>query len=146
MQLVAEEFHHFHASLNGQVAVLLRVGEVVDVFGPDPQHHLAADRFGRLALHRRAEEAGIGGRAAPAADDLGIEEVHRRRSDEAGDEEIVRTLVKILRCVQLLELSRAHHGDAIAHRHRLDLVVRHIDGGATKTLMELLQHRARLDT
>src|SRR5439155_24852108 len=34
LQLVAEEFHYFHASFNGQMAVLLRVGEVVDVFGP----------------------------------------------------------------------------------------------------------------
>ena len=36
-------------------------------------------------------------------------------------------VVELLRRRDLLELALAHHGDAVAHRHRLDLVVRDVD-------------------
>ena len=38
-------------------------------------------------------------------------------------------LVDLERRADLLELAVLHHGDAVAHRHRLDLVVGDVDGG-----------------
>ena len=66
-----------------------------------------------------------------------LEQVHRRRSDEARDEEVERLVVEVLWGVDLLEDSHAHHGDAIAHGHRLDLVVRHVDRGRRELVLEL---------
>ena len=52
------------------------------------------------------------------------------RADEAGDEEVRRPLVDLLRRADLLERAVGDDRDAVAHRHRLDLVVRHVhDGG-----------------
>ena len=55
-----------------------------------------------------------------------FEHVHRRTADEARDEEVRRTLVQALRRVELLQQPPAHDRDAVAHRHRLDLVVRDV--------------------
>ena len=57
----------------------------------------------------------------------GLDEVHRRRADERGDEEVRRPRVERLRRVDLLDAAVAHDGDALAERHRLDLVVGHVD-------------------
>ncbi len=61
-------------------------------------------------------------RSSPAED-----EVHRGRADELGDEQVARPLVELLRRRDLLEEAVPHHRDAIAHRHRLGLVVRDVD-------------------
>ena len=45
------------------------------------------------------------------------------RADEAGDEDARRRGVDLLRRADLLDLAAAHHGDAVAHRQRLALVV-----------------------
>ena len=55
-----------------------------------------------------------------------VDQVHRGRADEARDEQVPRKVVEPLRRVHLLQDTGAHHGDAVTHRHRLDLVVRHI--------------------
>ena len=62
----------------------------------------------------------------PAVLDRRLDEVHRGRSDEGGDEDVLRAVVEILRRVDLLEKAVAHDGDPLAERHRLDLVVRHV--------------------
>ena len=56
-------------------------------------------------------------------------EVHRRRADELGDEEVHRPVVEPLGHVELLQDAVAHDGDPFAERHRLGLVVRHVDRG-----------------
>ena len=66
-------------------------------------------------------------RAVAVARELGLDEVHRWRADELGDEQIRRPLVEPLRRVDLLEHAAAHHRHAVAHRHRLGLVVRDVD-------------------
>ena len=55
-------------------------------------------------------------------------EVHRGRADEAGDEHVRRPFVQLPRRPALLQVSVLQHGDAMAERHRLGLVVRHVDG------------------
>ena len=82
----------------------------------------AAEPDGELAVRRRGARR---------------EEVHRRRADEAGDEEVRRLVVEPLRRVDLLEHAHAHHGDAVAHRHRLDLVVRDVDRRRPELVLEL---------
>src|SRR3712207_7884036 len=48
-------------------------------------------------------------------------EVHRRGADEARDEGVDRLVVEAERRVDLLEEAVLEHGDAVAHRHGLDL-------------------------
>ena len=56
-----------------------------------------------------------------------LDHVHRRTADEAADEEVDRAVVERLRVGDLLKLALAHDRDAVAHRHRLDLVVGDVD-------------------
>ena len=58
----------------------------------------------------------------------GADEVHRGRADERGDEEGGGIAVEHVRRVDLLDPTVAHDRDALAERHRLDLVVRDVDG------------------
>ena len=55
-------------------------------------------------------------------------EVHRRRADEAGDEEVDRLLVEFGRRADLLQGAGPHHRDPVAEGHRLGLVVGDVDG------------------
>ena len=80
-----------------------------------------------LVAQRERVLADLHGQRPVAAVDRRLDEVHRRRADEAADEEVDRPLVELLRRRDLLELALAHDRDAVAHRHRLDLVVRDVD-------------------
>ena len=66
-----------------------------------------------------------------------LKNVHRRRSDELRDERIRRLFVDLARRTHLLDFAGAHHGDALSHRHRLDLVVRDIHGSGAELLLQL---------
>ena len=55
------------------------------------------------------------------------EEVHRRRADEGSDEQVVRSVVEITGSIALFDPAAVEHGNAVAHRHRLDLIVRDVD-------------------
>ncbi len=68
--------------------------------------------------------------------DLPVHEVHRRASDEAGYEQVVGVVVKVAGRIDLLEAALANDGDAIAHRHRLDLIVGDVDGRGPEALLE----------
>ena len=56
-----------------------------------------------------------------------------------------RAVVERLRVGDLLQLALAHDGDAVAHRHRLDLVVRDVDRRHAEVGLQLRDLRARLD-
>src|SRR6516225_10310110 len=71
-------------------------------------------------------------------------EVHRRRADEAGDEAVGGHIVEIERLPYLLHDSIFHHHDAVAERHRLDLVVGHIDRSRTNPVMDFLELNTHL--
>ena len=68
--------------------------------------------------------------------DLAREEVHRRRADESGHEQVVRVRVQLGRRADLLELAGAHDRDPVAKRHRLGLVVRDVDRRRPKPLLD----------
>ncbi len=61
--------------------------------------------------------------------DLGLEQVHRRRTDERGNEHVDRVVVEVLRRVDLLEVAVLEHRHSVAHRHCLDLVVGDVHRG-----------------
>ncbi len=71
--------------------------------------------------------------------DVGLDAVDG--ADEIGDEARRRTLINRLRRVDLRDAPLLHHRDTIAERHRLLLIVRHVDGGNG----ELFQQRADLE-
>ena len=54
-------------------------------------------------------------------------------------------LVQLLGSAELLQLALVHDGDAVAHRHRLDLVVRHVDGRRAEALLQPEDLGTRLD-
>ena len=58
---------------------------------------------------------------------MAVEQVDRRRADEARDEQRCRPLVEILGRALLLDPARVHDDDAVGHRRRLDLIVGHED-------------------
>ena len=119
------------------VTVLRDVGSearVLQAFRADAQHDLSADvssSFGRdfsdLLVEGQLLASDLGDHLAVGPLDGRLDEVHRGRADEAADEEVDRPLVELLRRRDLLEHALAHDRDAVAHRHRLDLVVRHVD-------------------
>ena len=78
---------------------------------------------GRQRKRRRTNSAREG---IAFALERSFEDVHRRTAHEARDEEVGRTLIQPLRHVELLQQPPAHDRDAVAHRHRLDLVVRDV--------------------
>ena len=67
------------------------------------------------------------------------QEIHRGRADEARDEEVRGLVVELERLAALLDHAVAHHDDLVGHRHRLDLVVGHVDRRGLQALVQLLQ-------
>jgi hypothetical protein len=57
-------------------------------------------------------------------------------------EEVHRTMEQILRGIELLQQAVPEHGDSLPERHRLDLVVRDIDGRDAEPLVQLRELRA----
>ena len=75
---------------------------------------------------------------------LGLEEVHRRAADEARHEQVRRRVVEAHRRVDLLQDAAAHQRHAVAHRHRLDLVVGDVDGRRLQLVLDARDLRAHL--
>ena len=90
-------------------------------------------------------EAGDTAGAPRAVHDLGGHEIHRGRADEAGDEQVPRLTVELLRRADLLQDAELHDGDSVPHRHRLDLIVRDVDGRRVELLLQLEDLRTGLD-
>ena len=85
----------------------------------------------RAACARAREAASAGrrceGEPARRRSRRAREQVHRRVADEARDEDVRRLLVELARRGDLLDAAAVEHGDAMAERHRLDLVVRDVE-------------------
>ena len=67
-----------------------------------------------------------------------LEHVHRRRADEAGDEQVVRPVVELERRAHLLDDAVMHDDDLVGHGHGLDLVVGDVDHRRLEPLVQLL--------
>ena len=68
-----------------------------------------------------------------------VDEVHLRRADKSGHENVAGIVIKVLRRIDLLNKTVFHDHDTGGHRHSLDLVVRHINEGGLHSLMEFGQ-------
>ena len=69
---------------------------------------------------------------------------HVRDADEAGDELGLRLLVHLRRRADLLDPALVEHGDAVAHRERLFLVVRDVDERDAEVALQRLQEDLHL--
>src|SRR5690606_4109996 len=76
--------------------------------------------------------------------DLRGEQVHRGRTDEAGDEVVLRRLVEVARRTDLLKDAVLQNRDAVAHGEGLGLVARDVHGGDTETTLQRRDLRTRL--
>ncbi len=117
-------------------------GGRLQVLRPDAQGHAAAGMGGQGQA--RGRDQVTAGQTQALALDGGVEEVHRRRADEAGDEDRSRALVNRQRPVDLLGDAGIHHDQQVAQRHRLDLVVRDIERGGAEAPLQLLDLEAHL--
>src|SRR5579859_5387103 len=68
---------------------------------------------------------------------LEAQEVHGRRADEVRHEHARGPVIDLLRRADLLDASLVHDRDLIRHRHRLELIVRHVDRGRTDAIVEI---------
>lgn len=69
--------------------------------------------------------------------DLAGEDVHRRATDECGDESVCRPLIDRSRRTALEQTAMIEDGDSIAHEERFALIVRHQDPGCFKLAVKL---------
>ena len=112
------------------------------VLRPDADRHLARRRALRhidarfQRKPRLAPRTSISPPALPAIS--AGEEIHARRADEAGDEQIGGMVVEVERRADLLDHAGAQHHDAVGERHRLDLVVGDEDHGRAEPPVQLL--------
>jgi hypothetical protein len=124
---------------------------VLEVLGADAEDHapslvlrqrgmrielLVADRDSLAAEQRRNRTV--------AALERGLDHVHRGTADETADEQVDRPVVELLGCVDLLQLPPPHHGYAVTHGHRLDLVVGDVEGGGADVGQEARELGAQL--
>ena len=98
-------------------------------------------RVGHAQPVRAEHEAGRARRRSTSA----AQKVHGRRAHEARDEHVGRVVVELLRRGGLLEPAVAHDRDAVAHRHRLGLVVRDVERRRAELLVQAREVRAHLD-
>ncbi len=114
-----------HTAVAVRLAQVLRPDSEADrAPGVGAQPRTLGDRLGG---DRQLLLTDLDGETAAALGELRLHEVHRRAADEARDEEVRGPVEDHLRIAGLLQHAVAHHGDAVAHRHRLHLVVRDVD-------------------
>ena len=104
---------------------------------PSPSPLRAASRRRPAALSSSPDLPRNSHLAVPAPADLAGDEIHPRRADEAGDEEVGGMVVEIERRADLLDHAGAQHDDAVGERHRLDLVVGDEDHGRAELPVQL---------
>src|SRR5882762_3465317 len=112
-----------------------------EMLGPHAQQHVpagleVASRIGQLDPGADRDAAGV---------HLARDEIHRWRTDEAGDELVRRVVVELQRRADLLDLARVHDDDLVRHGHRLDLVVGDVDRSRLQSLVQRLDLGAHRD-
>lgn len=124
----SHQFSLQHGGGEAQVALLHAIADMFRTNAePDP---------GLVAIARRQRMAQV---AEPylAVGAGQRQQVHRRRADKPGDEQVGRMGVEVLRPPDLLDVAAVHHHDAVGHRHCLGLVVGDVDGAGFQLLVEI---------
>ena len=129
-----------------------RSGVVMQTFGTDADNNVLADIildsgigsfFGsnlEISVYRVVEVFRIAELRIYAVGALlkkRVDEVHLRSADEAGDKEVGRIVVEVLRSVDLLDKTVLHNDYSGRHGHSLDLVMGNIKEGSLETLVNL---------
>ena len=65
------------------------------------------------------------------------EEVHLRRSDEPGHEQVARRVIQLHRATDLFDHTGLQNHDLVGHGHRFDLIVRDVDHRRGQALVQL---------
>ena len=102
-----------------------------------------------VAVDRQDRRPGRDRRVARlGVDDVADHQVHRRRSDEPGDEDVRRQTVQLIGRGDLLQHAGRHQRHPVAHRHRLDLVVGDVEHRRAEAALQLgdlaAHHHAQL--
>ncbi|MNP22229.1 hypothetical protein D3C76_1148900 [compost metagenome] len=75
-----------------------------------------------------------------------VVQVHRRAADKLGDEAVSGLVVQVNGFIHLHNGATVHHADAVAHGHRLHLIVGDVDhGGGGAFLFQLVMQFDQLD-
>ena len=90
-----------------------------------------------LGGERHVHILGLDGEAVARARQLGIEEVHLRHADKAGNEDVRGMVEDLLRRGDLLDNAVLHDHDTVAESHGLGLVVSNIDERALDLVAQL---------
>src|SRR4051794_36252585 len=119
------------------------VRRVVDVLGADSGQDALA--LGYATAEPRGQRQRERRRLQRFARNRRRNQIHWRGSDELRDERVRGRLVDLARRADLLDFPFAHDGDAMAHRHRFDLVVGYVDRGRAERGLEFRDFGAGLD-
>jgi hypothetical protein len=120
-------------------------GPSSEVLGTHAVDHRLAVRAVRAGRRRQPRAIGeFHQQVVAAAAQRAGNEVHRRRADEAGDEQVGRIVVQVQRSAALLDPAVAHDDDLVGHRHCLDLVMGHVHRRRLQALVQLLDLSAHL--
>ncbi len=114
------------------------------MLGPHAEGHRPSVLEARAIRYGEHRALGLHGDGPAAAADRARQHVHRGRADEFGDEAVGRRVVELERRADLLDMPALHHHDLVGHRHRLDLVVGHIDRRGREPLVQLADLGAHL--
>src|SRR5437899_1195498 len=120
--------------------------EVDEVAGDHPRIDDVADAAGlRLAAAGRCRARVVhADLLGPDSEALAAALDYVRDTHEAGDEGARRPLVDLGRGADLLDPALVEDGEAVAHRQRLVLVVRDVDEGDPKILLQALEEQLHL--
>src|ERR1019366_6521514 len=120
------------------------VGPDQKVFGAHADDNLAPFLRRRSRCGKEQAVGHLHLQTGAVPDQLALEEIHRRRADEAGDEQVRRVVVEFQRRADLFGLAGVHDHDLVGHGHGFDLVMGHVNGGGGEPLVQLLDLGAHL--
>ena len=114
-------------------------GADLHVLGPNRDANRLANRMPSFDRGDDSFSIGEAGDAVIADELVDFQLEGVERADEVGDERRLRPFVDLTRASELLDLPSVHHGDPVAHRERLVLVVRHVDERRPELVLDSLQ-------
>ena len=136
------ELGHLDGTLERALLVLVGKQDLLGTHaGRDLLHVAAVPVESKLSAglggERHVHILGLDGKAVARAHQLGIEEVHLRHADKAGDEDVRGMVEDLLRGGDLLDDAVLHDHDTVTEGHGLGLVVGDVDEGALDLVAQL---------
>ena len=136
------ELGHLDGTLERALLVLVGKQNLLGAHaGRDLLHVAAVPVESKLSAglggERHVHILGLDGKAVARAHQLGIEEVHLRHADKAGDEDVRGMVEDLLRGGDLLDDAVLHDHDTVTEGHSLGLVVSNINERALDLVAQL---------